>query len=116
MDIEELRRRIVEEASRCMYCGFCEAVCPTRPLGPHRGYGPRGRLLIAKRLAEGSLELTPAAVESIYTCLVCAACNTKCPAGIDIAGAIRAARAVMTRGTASGLEVKRALIRRAAPT
>jgi len=93
--LEALKRRILEEAHRCIYCGFCEAVCPTRPLGPHRGYGPRGRLLIARRLAGAEIPVTGQAVESLYTCLLCAACNTKCPAGIDIAGAIRDARALV---------------------
>ncbi len=87
-------RLILEEASRCIYCGFCEAVCPTRPFGRHRGYGPRGRLRISLQLARGNAKPTKAVIESLYTCLLCAACNMKCPAMIDIAGAIRAARSL----------------------
>ncbi len=75
-----------------MYCGFCEPVCPTLPLGPHRGYGPRGRLAIAAMVAEG--HASSEALESLYTCLLCGACNEACPAGIDIVAAIREARAV----------------------
>jgi len=87
------RRYIEEEAAKCMYCGFCEAVCPTRPLGPHRGWGPRGRVLLSLLIAGGT-EPSRGVVESIYSCLLCRACHEKCPAGIDIAGVVRAARAL----------------------
>ncbi len=94
--MEGLRAFILEEAGRCIYCGFCEAVCPTLPLGPHRGYGPRGRVNLALQLAKGS-QPSRATVESLYTCLLCAACHTKCPAQINIAGVVRAARVLTFR-------------------
>jgi len=94
--VEEARaaaRRLLplEEAGKCMFCGFCEPACPTLPLGPHRGYGPRGRLAIAAMVAGGLI--SDGALESLYTCLLCGACNEACPAGIDIVAAIREARA-----------------------
>jgi len=94
--MDSLERYVREEASKCMYCGFCEAVCPTRPLGRHRGWGPRGRVLLSLRIAEGA-KPGREAVEGVYTCLLCAACHEKCPAGIDIAGVVRAARAIYNR-------------------
>ena len=92
--MEDPRETILREASRCMYCGFCEAACPTLPLGPHRGWGPRGRVNLALRLAmdgAASREVE----ESLYSCLLCAACHDKCPARIDIVGVVRAARALL---------------------
>jgi len=81
---------IIEEASRCFYCGFCEALCPTLPLGVHRGYGPRGRVRIALYIARHGFTLE--AVKAVYSCLLCAACTLKCPANIDIPALVRAAR------------------------
>ena len=89
-----LARLIEEEASRCLYCGFCEALCPTRPLGLHRGYGPRGRVNIALMIARGEVGFSQATVESLYTCLLCGACELKCPAKIRIVDVIRAGRAL----------------------
>ncbi len=85
---------VLEEASRCLYCGFCEALCPTRPLGPHRGFGPRGRVNIALAVARGEASFTPAVVESLYTCLLCGACELKCPARIRIVDIVRASRSI----------------------
>ena len=88
------RTYILSEASRCMFCGFCEALCPTLPLGPHRGYGPRGRVNIALGLARGNFKFSREAINSLYSCLLCEACHLKCPASLDIVGVIRAARAL----------------------
>lgn len=88
------RPRMLEEAGKCAYCGFCEAVCPTLPHGRHRGYGPRGRVLLSAHLASGG-KASQEVLSSIYTCLTCAACTLKCPAGIDIPGLIRQARAIL---------------------
>jgi len=35
-------------------------------------------------------------VKTLYTCLLCAACNTACPARIDIAGVVREARVLLS--------------------
>ncbi len=88
------RSRLLEEAGKCAYCGFCEAVCPTLPYGRHRGYGPRGRVLLTAHLARGG-KASPEVLSSIYTCLTCAACTLKCPAGIDIPALVRAARSLL---------------------
>lgn len=95
--LEDLRGYLLREASRCIYCGFCEPVCPTLPPGRHRGYGPRGRVNIARMIAlEG--RATREDELSIYSCLLCGACNEVCPARIDIVGVVRAARALMAGG------------------
>ena len=101
--LEGLREWIEREAGRCIYCGFCEPVCPTRIFG-HRGYGPRGRVNLALMVARGEATASREVVESLYTCLLCRACHLKCPTRIDIAGVVRGARALLA---GDGLGVRR---------
>lgn len=91
----ETRRLLLEEANKCVYCGFCESVCPTLPLGPHRGYGPRGRVTLLKEwLADGSAP-SAEALSSFYSCLLCNACSVVCPAHIRVGDLMRDARALI---------------------
>jgi Fe-S oxidoreductase len=93
-EIEKLREWVSRESSKCMSCGFCEALCPTLPLGPHRAYGPRGRVRLAGIAAGGGLH-SREAIMGLYTCLLCALCVRRCPAHIDIPGLVRAARSLL---------------------
>lgn len=87
---ENIADWIIREASKCVYCGFCEPVCPTIYPGGHRGYGPRGRVNLAIAIINGarSTEIENA----IYTCLLCGACSLVCPAKIDIVNVIRSVK------------------------
>jgi len=88
------REWLEKEVSKCVYCGFCEAVCPTLKAGSHRGHGPRGRINIIKRVLATNT-VSKEAFESIYTCLLCGACDLQCPVGIRIADAIRESRPLL---------------------
>jgi len=92
--LEEWARR---EAGKCISCGFCEAACPTLALGPHRAYGPRGRVQLARHALESG-SLGGEGLAGVYTCLLCAACVPRCPAGIDIPGLVRALRSLVASG------------------
>ncbi len=93
--VESVRELVAREAGRCAYCGFCEAVCPTAPpLGPHRGYTPRGRVLLARLLAEGRVGVSVELLSSLYTCTLCGACMEACPAQLDIVEVVRLARSL----------------------
>ncbi len=94
---EQLAEQAHREAAKCMYCGFCEAVCPTLYHGPHRGYGPRGRLLVAKTLLE-TKNPTPEALASIYSCLACRACTVKCVVGIEVGVVMHTLRYLYSKG------------------
>ncbi len=97
MEPGEAASFILREYSKCMSCGFCEAACPTLPFGPHRGYGPRGRVRLASLAVENG-SISAEGVAGIYTCLLCAACMLRCPAGVDIVGVVRLARELLARG------------------
>ncbi len=86
---------MLREAQRCLYCGFCEPSCPTLRHGPHRGYGPRGRVTLIRLLLEGRLEATGELAASLYTCLLCRRCEQSCPSGIRVASLVRGARSLL---------------------
>jgi Fe-S oxidoreductase len=95
--LDEEMKDIIEETSKCLYCGFCEAVCPTLPYGPHRGYDPRGRVYLAREMAltgRGSGE----ALSSIFSCLTCGACTLKCPTRISVADLVKKVRGLVLSG------------------
>ncbi|ADL18841.1 predicted Fe-S oxidoreductase [Acidilobus saccharovorans 345-15] len=89
------RDQLLSEANKCVYCGFCESVCPTQPFGPHRGYGPRGRVTLLRELLEGRASLSDEVLSSFYSCLLCNACSTVCPARIRVGDLMRMARAML---------------------
>jgi len=91
----ELRKVILSDLLKCSYCGFCEWICPTQyAKDNYRVFGPRGRVnMIILFLREGLW--SDILVESIYTCLLCKACTTQCPAGIEIEKDIRLFRQLL---------------------
>jgi glycolate oxidase iron-sulfur subunit len=73
-----------ESILQCMRCGFCLAVCPTYALTNRERSSPRGRAALARAVAEGKLEFTPAVGEEAFFCLDCKACTTACPSGVRV--------------------------------
>jgi glycolate oxidase iron-sulfur subunit len=86
---------LLDEASRCTFCGFCEHVCPTL-IKLTRNYGPRGRVNTIVLALKNNL-ITEESIKGIYTCLVCGACTPECPAGIRIHEVIREFRHLMKK-------------------
>ena len=73
-----------ENMLACIRCGLCLTSCPTYVLSLREAEGPRGRVGMARALAEGQLQLTPDLVEHELNCLVCDACSAICPAGVHM--------------------------------
>jgi len=93
VEYEEL---IEGELGRCSFCGFCEYVCPTYKISKNRIYSPRGRInLIRNYMLEKWLNNT--IVESIYSCLLCKACEYECPVKINIVDIIIRFRNILIR-------------------
>ena len=67
---------------QCMRCGFCLPTCPTYALTGRERSSPRGRVALARAVAEEQLEFTEALKDEAYFCLDCRACTTACPSGV----------------------------------
>ncbi len=71
-----------EDVLQCMRCGFCLPTCPTFALTGRERSSPRGRVALARAVAEGQLDFNEAMKEEAYFCLDCRACTTACPSGV----------------------------------
>ncbi len=66
----------------CVHCGFCTATCPTYQLLGSELDSPRGRIYQVKQLLEGASP-SAAVQQHLDRCLLCRACETTCPSGVD---------------------------------
>jgi glycolate oxidase iron-sulfur subunit len=66
----------------CVHCGFCLPACPTYVSWGEEMDSPRGRIVLMKALAEGTLEYSDTVVGHFDRCLGCMACVTACPSGV----------------------------------
>lgn len=71
-----------EDVLQCMRCGFCLPTCPTFVLTGRERSSPRGRVALARAVAEQKLEFTDAVKQEAFFCLDCRACTTACPSGV----------------------------------
>lgn len=71
-----------EAVLQCMRCGFCLPTCPTYALTNRERSSPRGRVALARAVAERKLEFTDVVKEEAFFCLDCRACTSACPSGV----------------------------------
>lgn len=83
-----------EEIINCMRCGFCLQACPTYKLSLHEPRSPRGRIALARAVAEGHLTLEEI-TGPLDQCIGCRACEVACPAGVHYGTILEAARATI---------------------
>jgi len=84
----KLAPSVEEEVDRCVECGYCEPVCPSRDLT----LTPRQRIVVRRDIRTAELAgdtRTAASLERAYTyagvetCAVDSMCSTACPVQID---------------------------------
>lgn len=77
----------------CVRCGSCMDICPTFAEAMAEGMGPRGRIALLQHMDQQGLSRTRPLDDRIFSCMLCGACNGRCPAGVSITGAVYEGRA-----------------------
>lgn len=100
---ERTRLLSVPELDQCVHCGLCLNHCPTYRVTHLEPESPRGRIHLVRAAADGRIApVDPARGtpnerfgEHIYLCLMCRACETACPSGVQYGRIAAAAREVL---------------------
>ncbi len=90
-------------ADRCVKCGLCLPQCPTYALDRNEAESPRGRINLARALADGSLTASSAADLHLDQCLGCLRCEAVCPAGVEYGELLQRTRSVQRQRRGAGL-------------
>ena len=81
----------------CVHCGFCLPTCPTYLVLGNEMDSPRGRIYLMRSAAEGRIGIGESFAKHMNLCLVCRACETACPSGVEYGHLIEAARGQVER-------------------
>ena len=81
----------------CVHCGFCLPTCPTYLTLGNEMDSPRGRIYLMRAASEGRVGIGDSFVKHMNLCLVCRACETACPSGVEFGRLMEAARGQVVR-------------------
>jgi glycolate oxidase iron-sulfur subunit len=86
-----------EKILDCVHCGLCLPTCPTYVALGTEMDSPRGRIYLIRQVDEGKIGFTDAVADHLYKCLVCRACETACPSGVQFGSLMERARSQVER-------------------
>ena len=91
-----LAAEVYAKFNACVHCGLCLPACPTYVETMDEADSPRGRIHLMKAVVDGKLAVGGGAGETVFEhldrCLVCRACETACPSGVQYHDLIEAVR------------------------
>jgi glycolate dehydrogenase iron-sulfur subunit len=87
----------MEKILDCVHCGFCLPTCPTYLTLGNEMDSPRGRIYLMRAAGEGRVEIGDSFAKHMSLCLVCRACETACPSGVEFGRLMEAARGQVVR-------------------
>ena len=80
------------EIVACIQCGFCRLGCPTYAQTDLESMNAKGRITMAFGLLTGAVHGSAEIAERLYQCMLCMNCKYTCPAQINLAVVVQAAR------------------------
>lgn len=80
-----------QDLMTCVHCGLCLPACPTYLETGSEADSPRGRLVLMRKMHEGTLSASDAA-HHLDLCLGCRACEPACPSGVPYGRILETAR------------------------
>ena len=83
----------VDEASRCMKCGFCMSACPVYNSDHIESHVARGRNMLVQFAENGDIAVDEAYRKNLSYCLLCGRCQATCPAKVSSSTITAQARA-----------------------
>lgn len=81
----------------CVHCGLCLPTCPTHVILGQEMDSPRGRIYLIRAADEGRIGITDTFVKHMNLCLLCRACETACPSGVQFGSLMASARGQIER-------------------
>jgi len=86
---------VAEELAKCAKCGQCASVCPVFARKNSEMYCARGKLVLARSLADRTLAPSRELREMLDNCLLCLACVKNCGSAVRLDKVVMAARQLL---------------------
>lgn len=94
----------INELDKCSSCGACHSVCPVYQLSGRESLSARGRINLLKAMADGDFKSSRIGQGIFNRCLLCYACMTVCPSGVNTENIWTEAREYFARTVGAGIK------------